>query len=90
MSGGICDDEPYSETSYQSKDDVGMKHKDKCVFVLDPKFGEDHRIPIDGVTIEDLWRSQDKLLDQIKGLEAEAVRLKAEIYDIHRRIEQEE
>lgn len=40
---------------------ITFRHKPLCVLELDPSPGTAHRIPIDCVTIKDLWDEIDRL-----------------------------
>jgi hypothetical protein len=54
--------------------------KEGCILDISP--GHAHRVPIDCVTVDDLWNSIDARKKDIERLEKENMRLKAEVYDL--------
>lgn len=41
-----------------------------------------HRTPIDCVTVPDLWKALEEQREEVKTLEAQAVAIKAKLYDL--------
>jgi len=64
-----------------------MGHKPGCIWSdaeTERLNGVFHRTPIDCCTVEDLQKEIKRQTERIEALEKEAVKLKAEIYDLER------
>lgn len=63
--------------------EYSLGHKPGCVFVdpARPDMVGSHRIPIDCVTVDDLWKALEKERKIVADLSKQLVELKARLYD---------